>query len=212
MNAAEVARFEAQAAETVGAMKELFTEFERRLGEVVAAQRLVASEARDEGIKARAALETIARQARFLTEAQRQAIEELRGGWQMHVAENSKAAGAEMARSFGREIAAGIEQRLVNLGDAVDRVTRRFQWVTALKWGAALALATALTIALGVWALIPSVDGLTMLQVREAMAQLAPCHIGQEPHQEPHVCIMFDDKPHISAGVHGEGLVVVHGM
>jgi hypothetical protein len=33
----------------------------------------------------------------------RQAIEELRGNWQMHVAENSKQAGEEMAQSFGKQ-------------------------------------------------------------------------------------------------------------
>jgi hypothetical protein len=63
------------------ANEELFGEFERRLGEVVAAQRLASSEARDEGVKARAALEAIARAARAMAETQRQAIAELRGEW-----------------------------------------------------------------------------------------------------------------------------------
>jgi hypothetical protein len=51
MNEQDVARFEAQAAETVGAMKELFQEFERQIGEAVSAQRLAGSEARSEGAK-----------------------------------------------------------------------------------------------------------------------------------------------------------------
>ena len=38
-----------QAAEIVGAMKDLFKEFESRLGEIVSTQRIASSEARAEG-------------------------------------------------------------------------------------------------------------------------------------------------------------------
>jgi len=81
MNDQDMARFEKQAAETLGAMKELFEEFAKRLGEVVSMQRLAASEARNEGAKARAALEQIARYAEDTATYQRQAIAELRSGW-----------------------------------------------------------------------------------------------------------------------------------
>ncbi|MGH8275168.1 MAG: hypothetical protein ACRETG_06520 [Steroidobacteraceae bacterium] len=208
MNEQDLARFEAQAAETVGAMKELFAEFERRLGEVVAAQRLASSEARNEGVKARAALEELARQARAIAEAQRQAIAELRGGWQLHVAENSKAAGQELARAFGEQIASGLQQRLERLGDAVERVTRRFEWATALKWGGAMAIGCVLLVLIGVWALLPSVDGLSSSQVRAAVTRLAPCHIGHERH----VCIAADAGTRVGKAVDGADLVIISGL
>lgn len=54
----------------------------------------------------------------------------------MHVAENSKAAGEEMALRFGQQMATGLTQKLdERLGDALERLTRRFEWTTALKWG-----------------------------------------------------------------------------
>src|SRR2546429_9889573 len=100
MNTPDIERFEAQAAETVGAMKALFREFEARLGEVVSAQRLASSEARNEAAKARGALEDLVRQANAIADAQRQAFTEVREGWRLHVAENSRAAGEEIARAF----------------------------------------------------------------------------------------------------------------
>jgi hypothetical protein len=212
MNDQDMARFEKQAAETLGAMKELFEEFAKRLGEVVSMQRLAASEARNEGAKARAALEQIARYAEDTATYQRQAIAELRSGWQMHVAENSKAAGAEMARTFGSQIAAGLQQRLENLGADVHRVTRRFEWMSALKWGlggmAVSFVVLSLAATIMIKAIEPEVDGLTNLQVREAVARLAPCQIDRETH----VCTVLDDKPRVGKGPHGEGLVVLKGM
>jgi len=212
MNDADVAHFESQAAETVGAMKELFTEFERRLGEVVAAQRLAASEARDEGVKVRVALEAIARQARALTEAQRQAIDELRGGWRMHVAENSKAAGEEMALRFGQQLSQGLMQRLERLGDALERVTRRFEWTAAAKWGLVgfFGCAVVLSVAamMFISAVTPTANGLTDLQVREAVARMESCRVGQQEH----TCVLVDDKVQIGVGPNGKSMLVIRGM
>ena len=49
MNQQNLARLETEVAEVVGAMKDLFREFERHLGEVVSAQRMASTEARAEG-------------------------------------------------------------------------------------------------------------------------------------------------------------------
>jgi hypothetical protein len=146
-------------------MKELFAEFERRLGEVVSTHRLAASEAGDEGAKVRATLQKIARSAQDTADSQHQAIVELRAGWQMHVAENSKAAGAEMAKSFGKEIASGLQQRLEQLGTSVERATGRFEWMAALKWGlggaAVATIALLVTLSIFVKAIAPEAEGLS---------------------------------------------------
>ena len=204
MNNEELARFEAQAAETVGAMQELFQEFQRQLGEGVAAQRLASSEARSEGTKARTALADLARQARATANAQRQALDELRSGWQLHVAENSKAAGAAMARAFGSEMAAGLHQQLDRLGADVDRVAKRFEWVTALKWGAGIGIGIVLTIVIGVSALTPSAQGLSDSQVRAALTAIAPCPVPKQAH----VCVAIEPEPAIR-GQNGITLAVI---
>jgi hypothetical protein len=207
MDAPDIQRFETQAAEVLGAMKELLQEFERRLNEVVGVQRLASSEARSENAKARTALEALARQARATTEAQHQAVAELRAGWQMHVAENSMAAGEEMARRFGEQVTAGLERKLAATTVAVDRVMRRFEWMTALKWGAGIAIAVVLMTTIGVWALMPSVEGLSGTQVRAAMTAITPCTV----RQEAHVCAAVEPDE-VIRGQSGTTLAIVKGM
>jgi hypothetical protein len=62
--------------------------------------RIAISEAREEGVRARAALEELGRQANATAEAQRQALAELHESWQLQVAQNSRAAGKGLARTF----------------------------------------------------------------------------------------------------------------
>ncbi len=49
MNQQDLERLETEASEIVGAMKDLFREFEHHPGEIVSAQRIAASEARAQG-------------------------------------------------------------------------------------------------------------------------------------------------------------------
>lgn len=208
MNDRALDRLEAEAAEIIGALKALFLEFDRRLGEVVSAQRLASSEARKEAADVRASLRELVTQAGATTSAQRQALKELRDGWQMHVEENSKSAGAELALTFGEEIAAGLEKKLVGMTEAVERATRRFEWMTTLKWAAGIAVAIVFTIALGVNAFTPQVDGLSDAKVRIALGQLTPCLIGTEHH----TCVALDDKPILVKVRSDRTLAVVRGM
>jgi hypothetical protein len=203
-----ISQLETELAEVLGAMKELFREFEARLGEVVAAQRLANSEARNEGAKVRAALEELARSAKSIGDGQRQALTELRDGWRIHVADNSRAAGAELAQKFGEGIAAGLERRLATMTCSVDQATRRLGWISALKWVGGIAAGIALSIPIGVWALIPSVDGMSMAQVRIAMTRLKPCRVGDASH----VCIVLDSKPKLTKEPDDETLAVIRGM
>jgi hypothetical protein len=206
-NVADVERFEAQMAETVGEMKALFNEFRLQLGAMVNQARIASSEAREEGVKARAALEELVRAATVIVAGQREAVAVLRRDWQLHVAENSRAAGQEIAGAFGAEIASGLQQKLENMSIAVERATQRFGWITALKWTGGIALGIALTVLIGVRAFLPGVDGLQWHYVRAAAERLQPCEVGQQAH----VCIAADDKPRIVSGSDGTA-VVVRGM
>jgi len=208
MNDAAIERLEAEATEVLGAMKELFREFEKRLGEAVSAQRLASSEARAEAADARAILRKLVKRAEETADDQRQALEMLRENWWFNIEENAKASGAGMAREFGEKIAAGLEQRLKALSADVESVTRRFQWVTALKWGAGVGAAIIFIIALGVNALTPQADGLSSQQLQAAVAELVPCQVDKVRH----VCVKVDDKPQLTQLPGGPPIAVVRGL
>jgi hypothetical protein len=190
MNDETLTRLEAEATEVLRTLKELFGEFERRLGEAVSAQRLASSEARTEAADARALLRKLVQRAEETANDQRAALNMLRENWWLNIEENAKASGAQMAFAFGEEIAAGLEKRLQVLSVEVERATRRFGWMTALKWGAGVAAGIVLTILIGVRVFTPGVDGLTRQQVRTVMARIGPCTIGKESH----VCVAVDPE------------------
>lgn len=123
-NELDIEGFEARAAETVGEMKALFREFQDRLGEVMGAQRLASTEARNEAATARGVLENLARAAQTIVDLQRQAVKELCEGWQLHVREDSRVAGEEIARAFGAQITTGLQQQLEGLSATVQAARR----------------------------------------------------------------------------------------
>ncbi len=208
MNDQIVTRIESAAADTIGAMKHLLAEFERRLGEAVSAQRLASSEARNEAAEVQASLRELVKLAEAAADAQREALDELSNKWWFYVEGEAQHTGADMARGFGEEIAAGLEKRLKVLGERVERATGRFRWTTALTWGIGIGLGVTLTIAIGVWALTPRVSGLTDNQVRAAIAQLVPCEVDRARH----VCVRLDEKPQLIRQAGRETLAVVRGL
>lgn len=208
MNDVDIERLEAEATEVLGAMKELFREFEKQLGEAVSAQRLASSEARAEAADARAILHKLVQRAEETADGQRQALTMLRENWWSNIEQNARASGAGMAHEFGEKIAVGLEKRLKALSADVEGVTRRFQRVTALKWGAGVGVGIAFVIALGVNALTPQADGLSSQQLQAAVAELVPCQVDKERH----VCVKLDDKPHLSRLPGGVPLGVVRGQ
>lgn len=208
MNDQTLGRLEAEAGEILRTAKELFGEFERRLGEAVSAQRLANSEARNEAVQVQTTLRELVKLAEAAADAQREALDELSNKWWFYVEGEAQNTGADMARGFGEEIAAGLEKRLKLLGERVERVADRFGWVTAVKWGAGIGVGIALTILIGVWALTPRVEGLTDNQVRAAIAQLVPCQVDKTRH----VCIKLDDKPRMSKLPGGAPVAVVSGL
>ena len=208
MNDQALGRLEAEAGEILRTAKELFGEFERRLGEAVSTQRLANSEARTEAAEVQATLRQLVKLAEAAADAQREALDELSNRWWFYVEGEAQHTGADMARGFGEEIAAGLEKRLKDLNARVERVADRFGWVTALKWGTGIGVGIALTILIGVWALTPRVDGLTDNQVQAAIAELAPCQVDREQH----VCIRLDDRSRMSKLSNGAPLAIVRGL
>ena len=208
MNDQALGRLEAEAGEIIRELKHFFAEFERRLGEAVSAQRLASSEARNEAAEIQASLRELVKLAEAAADAQREALDELSNKWWFYVEGEAQHTGADMARGFGEEIAAGLEKRLKDLGTRVERVTNRFGLVTAVKWGAGIGVGIALTILIGVWVLTPRVDGLTDNQVRAAIAQLVPCQVDRERH----VCVKLGEKPQFVKQTDRGALAVVQGL
>jgi hypothetical protein len=208
MNDEAFARLETEAAEILGALKHLFREFERQLGEAVSAQRLASSEARNEAGDARALLRKLVNRAEVTADDQQRALEMLREKWWFNIEENAKASGAGMAREFGKQIAAGLEERLKALSADVESATRRLGWVTALKWGSGIGVGIFLTILIGVYAFTPQVQGLTSDEAQAALAELVPCEVGKTRH----TCIKLDDKPQLSRWPDGAPIAVVRGL
>lgn len=206
-----------QAAEIAGAAKELFKAFEDQLGEVMASQRLAAREASEALAETRSALTKLLQHAKQASETMRSMQEELRGNWQMHVAENSKAAGREMARAFGAEIAAGLEQRLKELAGRAELATRRLTWKSTFGWALGIAIAIPFTITLGIQAFMPSlaeqrIAGLSLAQTHDVLSRITLCFPQRNDIRDAHVCVATDDPPRLARGPHGEAAAVARGM
>jgi hypothetical protein len=208
MSAENVEAFEQQAAELVAAAKGLLREFEDRIGEALHAQRLAVSEARAEGVQVTHQLQELSRFSKALVGQQRETLARIEREWQLRIDANAQRAGEDQAKAFGQSIAAGLAEQLENLTLQVEAATRRFAWATTLKWGLSIGIGIALAVVVGVWTLLPTVDGLSPLQVRDAITRLSPCQV----QKESHVCIRVNEKPQVTKGLEGQALVVVQGM
>ena len=217
MNPQDLARLETEAAEIVGAVKELFKEFENRLGEVVSVQRIAASESRAEGARAIQQLKELALSARELVGTQRQLLTRIERDWQLHIDGNAQRAGETQAQAFGERIAQGLHKQLTDLATQVERSTRRLSWKSSLGWALGIAMAIPLTVSVGVQTFAPnveklSVEGLTPEQTRAALSRVVRCRINKNDWHDWHICIAVDDSPRLTKGASGEALVVLRGM
>src|ERR1700758_3700637 len=157
MDPQDLARLETEAAEIVGAVKELFKEFENRLGEVVSMQRVSASEARSEGAQATRHLQELAQLSKTLVDQQRTLLARIEQDWQFHIDSNAQRAGEAQAKAFGESIAKGLQGRLADLASQVDASTRRYTWQSSLRWVLGIAIAIPLTVVICVNAFLPPV-------------------------------------------------------
>jgi hypothetical protein len=217
MNPQDLARLETEAAEIVGAVKELFKEFENRLGEVVSVQRIAASESRAEGARAVQQLNELAVSARELVGTQRQLLTRIERDWQLHIDGNAERAGEAQAKAFGESIAQGLHERLAGLATEVEGATRRLSWKVVLGWALGIAIAIPLSISVGVQTFAPSVEklsvaGLTPEQTSDALSRVVRCRVNKNDWHDWHVCIAVDDSPRLAKGASGEALVVLRGM
>jgi hypothetical protein len=158
MTPQDLARLETEAAEILGAMKDLFKEFEKRLGEVVSAQRIAASEARAEGVQVTKDLHELGRSARILVREQRDLVACIEREWQLRIDSNAQRAGEAQAQAFGANIARGLQAQIAELATDVKNSTRRFTWKSSLQWALGIAVAIPLTIGVCVSVLSPHVE------------------------------------------------------
>jgi hypothetical protein len=219
-----------QAAEILGAMKDLFKEFENRLGEVVSTQRIASSEARAEGAKVSKDLHELALSARILVNEQRDLVKRLEQEWHVRIDQNAQRAGEAQAKAFGENIARGLQGQLTELAAEVRRSTRRYTWRSSLQWVLGIAVAIPLTVGLGVSAflpaekppdverplvakpsaVLPSAIGLTAAQTRAAVSKLSSCQVPKT--SDWHACIEVDNPPRMGLGAVDKPRIVIRGM
>lgn len=223
---------ESEAAETVGAMRELFKEFEKRIGEVISVQRLSSSEARTEGAQVLQHLQELARCSRTLVEQQRNVLGRIEQEWQLRIDSNAQRAGEAQAKAFGESIAQGLHGRLSDLAAQVETSTRQLNWRSSLRWVLGIALAIPLTVAICVSAFLPGTEekpnvaraeamppdlgkpggaiGLSPAQTREALSKISVCEVAKTT--DWHACIEVDSPPRMGLGAVDKPRVVVRGM
>jgi len=214
-----------QAAEILGAMKDLFKEFENRLGEVVSTQRIASSEARAEGAKVSKDLHELALSARILVNEQRDLVKRLEQEWQLRIDQNAQRAGEAQAKAFGENIVRGLQGQLAALAADVKSSTRRYTWRSSLQWVLGIAVAIPLTVGLCVSAFLPATEkplidkrnvglpsaiGLTAAQTRAAISKLSVCQVSKT--NDWHTCIEVDSPPRMGLGAVDRPRVVVRGM
>ena len=227
MNQQDLVRFESEAAEVAGAMKELFKEFERHLGEIVSAQRMASSEARAQGAEVTKDIHELRSSARVMVTEQRELLARLEREWQLRIDENAKRAGETQAKAFGEHIAQGLQGQITALGAEVKRATQATQglaWKTSLRWILGIGLAIPLTVGICVSALSPHDPALagqtgksvipnmalTPAQTQEAIDKLSLC---QAPGINGwHVCVEADNPPRVGFGEDEKPRVFVQGM
>jgi hypothetical protein len=231
MDQQDVARFETEAAEIIGAMKELFKEFENRIGEVVSVQRVSASEARNEGAQAARQLQELTRLSKSLVDEQRNLLARIEREWQLRIDSNAQRAGEAQAKAFGENIARGLQDRLAELASQVEVATRRYTWKSAWPWALGIAFAIPLTAAVCLNASSPSgvrpsqeaaalskpklgssvfAINLSEAQARQALSKLSLCQVPKT--LDWHACIEVDSPPRIGFGGINGPRVAIRGM
>jgi hypothetical protein len=225
-------RLESEAAETVGAMRDLFKEFEKRIGEVISVQRLSAIEARTEGAQALQHLQELSHCSRNLVDQQRSVLARIEQEWQLRIDSNARRAGEAQAKAFGENIAQGLHGRLAHLAAKVETSTRQLTWRSSLRWVVGIALAIPFTVAICVSAFLPSTAehpsaaktelsapdlakpesaiGLSPARTRELLSKVSVCEVAKTA--DWHACIEVDSPPRMGLGAVDKPRVVVRGM
>jgi hypothetical protein len=232
MNQQDLERLETEAAEIVGAMKDLFREFEKQLGEIVSVQRIASTEARAQGAQVSKDLHEMNRSTRALLSEQRDLVARLEREWQLRIDANAQRAGEAQAQAFGENITRGLQGQLEKLTADVNRATGRYTWTSSLQWVLGIAIAIPLTVGVCMSAFlplaaerspvaeipptkkpsvgIPVAVGLTAAQTREAVSKMSLCEVPKT--NDWHACIEVDNLPRMGLGSVDKPRVVIRGM
>jgi hypothetical protein len=234
MNQHDLEHLETQAAEMLGAMKDLFKEFERHLGEMVSSQRMASTEARAESTQVRKDLNDLRISARNMVSDHRELLSRIEREWQLRIDANAQRAGETHAQAFGAGVAQGLERQLAGLIGEVKTVTRTLSWRSSLQWALGIAIAIPLTVGISLIILspqaepriertaaekpavnkpgigLPGVVGITAAQTREAASKLSLCEVPKT--NDWHVCIEVDSPPRVGLGSPEKPRMVVRGM
>ena len=227
MNQQDLVRLETEAAEVVGAMRDLFREFERHLGEIVSAQRLASTEARAEGATVIKDIHELRTSAGIIVREQRDLVARIEKEWQLRIDQTAQRAGEAQAKAFGENITRGLQAQITALEAEVKRATegtQGFAWKTSIRWVLGIAFAIPLTVGICVSALAPHDSpageqtgkavipnmALTSAQTQEAVAKLSLCQVPRI--NGWHVCIEADNPPRVGFGEDDKARVVVRGM
>jgi hypothetical protein len=208
MDQAELDRFESQAAEIVGAAKGLFDEFEARLAQALNDQKLTNAQTRDDAVQLRKVLQEVVASSKAVVDAREREGNRIVQEWKTLFQDLARKAGQEQAQAFGESLSAGLRKDISALSKATQQATGRLQWSSIVSWAAGVALAIPLTIAIGVWALLPSVEGVEPWRVQIAMQRLERCEVAGKAR----LCIAVDDKPSLLKGPSGQPVTAVRGL
>ncbi len=208
MNQAELDRFESQAAEIVGAAKGLFNEFESRLAQALNEQKLTNAQARDDAIQLQKVLKDVVASSKLVVDAREREAARIVEEWKGLFQDLARKAGAAQAQAFGESLSVGLRSDIDALSRATKQATGRLWWSSIVSWAIGIALAIPLTIALGVWALLPTVEGVDPWRVQIAMQWMQPCEVAGKQR----LCIAVDDKPQTVPSGHGYPLVPIRSL
>lgn len=201
-------RFESQAAEIVGAAKGLFDEFEARLAQALNDQKLTNAQTRDDAVQLRKVLQEVVASSKAVVDAREREGNRIVQEWKTLFQDLARKAGQEQAQAFGESLSAGLRKDISALSKATQQATGRLQWSSIVSWAVGVALAIPLTIAIGVWALLPSVEGVEPWRVQIAMQRLERCEVAGKVR----LCIAVDDKPLLLKGASGQPVTAVRGL
>lgn len=208
MNQAELERLENQAAELLSVFKGMASEATSHIAQSVNDQRVNNAQAREEAVRLQAVFKDVSMQLKTLTDSARREFADIRSDWKEPLQEAARAAGAAQAQAFGESISAGVRRQLDAVTRDAQSALSRYHWTSVAAWAIGVGLAIPLTVAIGVWALLPSSLYLDPLRVRLAIESLEPCEIGGKAR----VCFPVDDKPQLVSRKDGRELTAVRGL
>jgi hypothetical protein len=214
MTPQDLNHLESTAAEILGTLKSLFTQFESHLTETTTLHRTATTQATQD-------LHTLRTTAQTLLSEQRALITRLEKDWHLRIDQTAHRAGEAQAQAFGEKITQGLQAKVDDLSNRLESTTRNLTWKNNFRWAAGIAVAIPLTIGICVTALVPPRDdlaqhppiaiGLTPAQAQEAVTKLSYCQVPRST-DGWHVCIEVENPPRIGYGEDDQPRMVVRGM